>query len=112
MRRNILHTWNSTKAVISSSRFRRSSASIFVRPPRCYLSSLCEKSRSPNAYEKDGYSWMDNETLDQIIKPERMAQIKLDFIATLQKKLNGKNKSNKLVDILADENEVCANCFI
>lgn len=63
-------------------------------------------------YEKDGYSWMDNETLDQIIKPERMAQIKLDYIATLQKKLNGKNKSNKLVDILADENEVCANCFI
>ena len=63
-------------------------------------------------YEKDGYSWMDNETLDQIIKPERMAQIKLDYIATLQKKLNGKNKSNKLVDILADDNEVCANCFI
>lgn len=63
-------------------------------------------------YEKNGYSWMDNETLDQIIKPERIAQIKLDYIATLQKKLNGKNKSNKLVDILADENEVCANCFI
>ena len=63
-------------------------------------------------YEKDGYSWMDNETLDQIIKPARLAQIKLDYIATIQKKLNGKNKSNKLVDILADENEVCANCFI
>ncbi len=63
-------------------------------------------------YEKDGYSWMDNETLEQIIQPERMAQIKLDYIATLQKKLNGKSKSNKLVDILADKNEVCANCFI
>jgi len=63
-------------------------------------------------YEKDGYSWMDNETLEQIIQPERLAQIKLDWIATLQKKLNGKNKSNKLVDILTDENEVCANCFI
>lgn len=63
-------------------------------------------------YEKEGYSWMDNETLDQIIKPERMAQIKLDYIATLQKKLNGKNKSNKLVDILANDTEVCANCFI
>ena len=55
---------------------------------------------------------MDNETLVEIIQPERMAQIKLDYISTLQKKLNGKNKSNKLVDILADENEVCANCFI
>ncbi|HPE41263.1 MAG TPA: phosphoadenosine phosphosulfate reductase family protein [Bacteroidales bacterium] len=63
-------------------------------------------------YEKDGYSWMDNETLEQIIQPERMAQIKLDYIATLQKKLNGKSKSNKLIDILADDNEVCANCFI
>jgi tRNA(Ile)-lysidine synthase TilS/MesJ len=68
--------------------------------------------RKAQEYEKDGYSWMDNETLDQIIQPVRMAQIKLDYIATLQKKLNGKNKSNKLVDILADENEVCANCFI
>lgn len=62
-------------------------------------------------YEKDGYSWMDNETLEEIIQPKRMAQIKLDYIATLQKKLNNK-KSNKLVDILADDNEVCANCFI
>lgn len=68
--------------------------------------------RKAQEYEKDGYSWMDNETLEQIIKPERMAQIKLDYIATLQKKLNGKSKSNKLIDILADENEVCANCFI
>lgn len=68
--------------------------------------------RKAQEYEKDGYSWMDNETLEQIIQPERMAQIKLDYIATLQKKLNGKSKSNKLIDILADENEVCANCFI
>jgi hypothetical protein len=68
--------------------------------------------RKAQEYEKDGYSWMDNETLEQIIQPERMTQIKLDYITTLQKKLNGKSKSNKLVDILADENEVCANCFI
>lgn len=68
--------------------------------------------RKAQEYEKDGYSWMDNETLEQIIQPQRMAQIKLDYIATLQKKLNSKSKSNKLIDILADENEVCANCFI
>lgn len=68
--------------------------------------------RKAQEYEKDGYSWMDNETLEEIIKPERMAQIKLDYISTLQKKLNGKSKSNKLIDILADDNEVCANCFI
>lgn len=68
--------------------------------------------RKAQEYEKDGYSWMDNETLEQIIQPKRMAQIKLDHIAILQKKLNNKNKSNKLIDILADENEVCVNCFI
>jgi hypothetical protein len=55
---------------------------------------------------------MDNETLKDLIQPERMAQIKLDYISSLQKKLNGKNKSNKLVDILANDDEVCANCFI
>lgn len=64
------------------------------------------------AYEKDGYSWMDNETLDQIILPERMAQIKRDHISTIRKKLNGKNKSNKLIDILDNDNEGCVNCFV
>lgn len=63
-------------------------------------------------YEKDGYSWMDNETLAQIIVPERMAQIKLDHITNIRKKLSDKNKSNKLVDIFAEDDELCANCFI
>ena len=67
--------------------------------------------KAAQEYEKEGYSWMDNETLEEIIQPERMAQIKLDYIATLKKKLNN-NKSNKLVDIFADDAEVCANCFI
>lgn len=77
---------------------------LYERHPELFLKA--------QEYEKDGYSWMDNETLEQLTQPQRIAQIKLDYIATLQKKLNGKNKSNKLVDILADENEVCANCFI
>jgi 3'-phosphoadenosine 5'-phosphosulfate sulfotransferase (PAPS reductase)/FAD synthetase len=63
-------------------------------------------------YEKEGYSWMDNETLDQIIAPERMAQIKLDHIAKIRKKLMGKSQSNKLVDILTEDDELCGNCFI
>jgi len=61
-------------------------------------------------YEKDGYSWMDNETLVEIIQPERIKQIKLDHIQKINKRL--KNKSNKLVDILAEDSELCANCFI
>ena len=68
--------------------------------------------REAQEYENDGYSWMDNETLEDLIQLQRMAQIKLDYIATLQKKNNDKDKSNKLIDILADENEVCANCLI
>jgi hypothetical protein len=68
--------------------------------------------RKAKEYEKDGYSWMVNETLVEIIQPERMAQIKLDYIVTLQKKLNTKSKSNKLIDILMDDSELCANCFI
>ena len=63
-------------------------------------------------YEKDGFSWMDNETLDEIIQPERMKQIKMNHIESIRKKLNGKSNSNKLIDILDDNTEVCANCFI
>jgi hypothetical protein len=63
-------------------------------------------------YEKDGYSWMDNETLEEIIEPGRMALIKLDHIATIREKLNGKKKSNKLIDILDNDNDGCVNCFV
>lgn len=62
-------------------------------------------------YEKDGYTWMDNESLDDIIKPERMNQIKRDHLQKIRNKLN-QQKSNKLIDILDDGDEMCANCFI
>ncbi len=77
---------------------------LYERHPKLFKEAL--------EYEKDGYSWMDNETLSEIIQPKRMTQIKLDHIEKLQKKFNNKNKTNKLVDILADDIEVCANCFI
>lgn len=61
-------------------------------------------------YEKDGYSWAQNETLEQLIRPERIAQIKAEY---LEKTTNPKNASNLLLDILEDEEEVgCAACFI
>jgi 3'-phosphoadenosine 5'-phosphosulfate sulfotransferase (PAPS reductase)/FAD synthetase len=77
---------------------------LYERHPKLFEKAL--------EYEKEGYSWMDSETLIEIIQPERMKQIKLDHIAKIQKKLNSKNKSSKLIDILADDTEVCANCFI
>jgi Phosphoadenosine phosphosulfate reductase family len=63
------------------------------------------------AYEKDGYTWMDNESLSEIIKPERITQIKTEHLEKIKKQLN-KPKSNKLIDILDDGEELCANCFI
>ncbi|WP_340111015.1 phosphoadenosine phosphosulfate reductase family protein [Maribellus mangrovi] len=57
------------------------------------------------------YTWMDGESLDDIIQPERMNQIKRDHLQKIRNKL-GHPKSNKLIDILDDGEELCANCFI
>ncbi|KAA0126805.1 phosphoadenosine phosphosulfate reductase family protein [Chryseobacterium sp. SN22] len=63
-------------------------------------------------YEKDGYTWMQDESLEDIVKPERMAQIKEQQIKKLQKN-NQNKKSAYLLDLLDDsEGEGCASCFI
>lgn len=63
-------------------------------------------------YEKDGYTWIQGETLEELSRPERVRQIKLDYIKK-QENLNMKSKSNLLIDILDDDNDIlCANCFI
>lgn len=63
-------------------------------------------------YEKDGYTWMQDESLQDIIRPERMAQIKEQRIKKLQKN-NQNKKSAYLLDLLDDsEGEGCASCFI
>lgn len=62
------------------------------------------------AYEKDGYTWMD-EPLTDLIKPERLRQIKLDAIAKQRRSTTP--RSVFLVDVLDDEEEVgCASCFV
>ena len=69
---------------------------------------LYEKAMS---FEKDGYTWIQNESLADLIKPERIRQIKLDAI----KKQEAQKKSNDgtLVGQLGDDDELlCANCFI
>jgi len=61
-------------------------------------------------YEKEGYSWMDNERLEELIQPERIEQIKEDYLI---KQSKNKGKSAYLVDIIEDaEGEGCAACFI
>lgn len=63
------------------------------------------------AYEKDGYTWGQHESLEELIQPERMAQIKDDYVKRIEKK--SKIKSSFLVDILDDsDDEGCAACFI
>ena len=62
-------------------------------------------------YEKDGYTWMQDERLDEIIQPERVAQIKEEQIKRITKAKN--KKSSFLIDILDEsEAEGCASCFI
>jgi hypothetical protein len=61
-------------------------------------------------YEKDGYTWMQNESLEELIAPDRIHQIKSEYAKRVERT---KNKSKFLVDILEDEEGIgCASCFI
>lgn len=61
-------------------------------------------------FEKDGYTWNQNESLEDLCKPERVRQIKLDIIKR-QEESRKQSKGTTLVDILGDE-IMCTNCFI
>ena len=62
-------------------------------------------------YEKDGYTWCQDETLADLIQPERMQRIKEDYLKRTKK--NSQVKSPYLLDILSEaEGEGCAACFI
>lgn len=62
-------------------------------------------------YEKAGYSWSQEETLEELIHPERVKAIKEDFIKRTER-IAEKKKSPYLLDILEAEGEGCAACFI
>jgi hypothetical protein len=62
-------------------------------------------------YEKEGYTWSE-ESLTDLIKPERIIKIKEEYIKRMERSTNSK-KSSYLIDILSDaEGEGCAACFI
>lgn len=70
-----------------------------------------ERFQKAMEYEKDGYTWMQNESLEELIQIERMEQIKEEYIKRMERK--AKAKSPYLVDILDDaEGDGCAACFI
>jgi len=63
------------------------------------------------AYEKDGYTWMQDESLEDLIKPERTTRIKEDHLKKMEKA--GSKKSPYLLDVLDEAEGVgCAACFI
>jgi len=63
-------------------------------------------------YEKDGYTWIQDEPLTELIKPDRIERIKEEYIKRSESK-KSKIQSPYLLDILADaEEEGCASCFI
>jgi 3'-phosphoadenosine 5'-phosphosulfate sulfotransferase (PAPS reductase)/FAD synthetase len=63
-------------------------------------------------YEKDGYTWAQNESLEELIKPERITQVKEEYIKRMERN-SAKNKSPYLIDILDEEEGIgCASCFI
>ena len=68
---------------------------------------LYEKAMS---FEKDGYTWIQGETLKDLAKPERVRQIKLDIIKR-QEQAREKQQGTTLIDILGDD-IMCTNCFI
>lgn len=62
-------------------------------------------------YEKDGYTWIENARLEDIIQPERIRQIKEKYLK--QTPRISSKKSPYLLDILDEaEGEGCAACFI
>lgn len=71
-----------------------------------------EKFLEAMKYEKDDcHTWMQDESLADLIKPERIVQIKENYIKRTERKNN--SSSPYLLDILSEaEDEGCASCFI
>ena len=60
-------------------------------------------------YEKEGFTWGQEESLEELCKPKRVAAIKREFV---KRSKRSKANSGYLIDILDGEGEGCAACFI
>jgi len=64
------------------------------------------------AYEKEGYTWMD-EPLAALAKPERVAEIKRDYLKRMERTKKAKADSSPyLMDSLMNESDGCISCFV
>jgi len=65
-------------------------------------------------YEKDGYTWQQGETLEELAQPERREAIKREHYLRMERQRNTA-QSDSLIDILGVEDAEgvgCAACFI
>ncbi|PTS96653.1 phosphoadenosine phosphosulfate reductase, partial [Pedobacter sp. HMWF019] len=62
-------------------------------------------------YENGGYSWMKDERLEELIHPERINQIKQEFL-TNQQRASKNESSNKLLDLWDTDDDGCLTCFL
>lgn len=63
-------------------------------------------------YEKDGYTWGQNESLAELALPERRVEIKREHYLKI-KRNNARKQSSFLVDIMDEEEDAgCAACFV
>lgn len=69
---------------------------------------LFEKAKT---YEIDGYTWMQDETLDELAQPDRVIAIKKEHYLRTHREQSKSAKSWQ-DDILAAEGVGCASCFI
>jgi 3'-phosphoadenosine 5'-phosphosulfate sulfotransferase (PAPS reductase)/FAD synthetase len=60
-------------------------------------------------YEKDGYSWMDTETLAELAQTARIAQIKKDHYLKMNRNSQKKDWKDQILDA---EGEGCVSCFV
>lgn len=68
-----------------------------------------DRFRKAMEYEKEGYTWMQDERLEELSQPERIVSIKEEYIKRFE---SLGNRSPFLIDKLNDEGDGCASCFI
>jgi len=61
-----------------------------------------EKFEKAKKYEKDGFTWIENESLDELTQPERIKEIKLKHIEKKENR-NGQTSKTLLNNLLGDE---------
>ncbi len=61
-----------------------------------------EKFREAQKYEKEGFTWMESESLEELVQPERIKEIKLKHIEKKENN-NGKTSKTLLNNLLGEE---------